>query len=80
VPSKLSRGATKSILNIHIEPPAFDLLPAALLAFSPSADIHGLKAVDMRLMVLMGARLRRAGKGLIFAWTAQLTGSGPGCL
>lgn len=76
----LREAPLQSILNIHIEPPGFDLLRAVLLSLSPSADIGtALKEVDMRLMVVW-ALAYSVTAGVVFAWTAQLTRTWVGVL
>jgi hypothetical protein len=64
-----------TLLNIHIQPPAFDLIRAALAWLSPARDMSVLlKQVDYALYVLWAALFGLLGV-LIFLWLSKQTGT-----
>jgi len=69
----LREAPVETVLNIHIAPPAFDIVRAVFVAWSPSKEIHeALRDVDVRITVLWTILYSLAG-ALVFYWTAQLT-------
>lgn len=69
----LRDAPVETLLNIHIEPPGFDLIRAIFAAFSAPKEIHAvLRDVDVRIGVLWAVLYSLAG-ALVFVWTAKLT-------
>ncbi len=76
----LRRDPLQSLANIHIQPPAFDAIRAALVHFFPTlGDLAALQRVDLALYAL-GAIVLGLMVALVYVWLATQAGTVAGVL